>query len=230
MTAESPHERGVATGVAKAVDGRVLQSVEAIGKNLLLRFDGDIVVRSHLRMKGRWRVRRAGGPIAGRPWLVLRGAGWEATQWNGPVLTLQPDARVRVGPDLLADGAVPEELVARLRRADPERLLGEVLQDQRLVSGIGNMWMSELLWATRLSPWLTIGETIDVELGAALRWGRETMRASVAGTRPGRAVYRRSGRPCLRCDALIRARGQGDANRTAYWCPGCQRGPQPSLT
>ena len=225
IAAESPHPRGAATRVAQTIDGRVLQSVEAVGKNLLLRFDGNVVVRSHLRMKGRWRVRRAAGALVGKPWLVLRGGGWEATQWNGPVLALQRDARLRVGTDLLADETVASALVDRLRRADAARSLGEVLQDQRLVSGIGNMWMSELLWATRLSPWLPLGETTDAELKEALRSGRASMRAAVVGSRPVRSVYRKSGRPCPRCGTPIRARGQGDANRTAYWCPGCQRGP-----
>jgi endonuclease-8 len=39
----------------------------------------------------------------------------------------------------------------------------------------------------------------------------------------GLLIYKRAGRPCPRCGATIRARGQGDANRTTYWCPGCQR-------
>ena len=73
VEASSPNPRGVATGVARAVDGRVLESVEAVGKHLLLRFEGGVTVRSHLRMNGRWRVRaperaRRG---SGAPWLVL---------------------------------------------------------------------------------------------------------------------------------------------------------------
>ena len=71
IEASSPHPRGQVTGVAAAVDGRVLESVEAVGKNLLLRFEGGVVVRSHLRMNGRWRVgvawRVAGGPAVARP-------------------------------------------------------------------------------------------------------------------------------------------------------------------
>ena len=75
VEAESPNPRGLATGVARAVDGRVLERVEAVGKNVLLHFEGGVVVRSHLRMNGRWRVRRRGDPgWRGSPWLVLRGA------------------------------------------------------------------------------------------------------------------------------------------------------------
>ena len=224
VTASSPHPRGLVTGVAAAVDGRVLESVEAVGKNLLLRFDGGVVVRSHLRMNGRWRVGAAGATGGGRPWLVLRAGGIEATQWNGPVLTLDRGAVQRLGPDLLADSTDPGLLVPRLRRADPTRPLGEVLQDQRLVAGIGNMWMSETLWATRLSPWLPLGKASDDQLLGALAWARNSMRDAVAATRPPRSVYRRAGRPCRRCATPIQSRGQGDDNRTAYWCPVCQPG------
>jgi len=222
LTATSPHPRGLVTGVAKAIDGRRLEGVEAVGKHLLLRFDGGITVRSHLRMNGRWRVGPIGSTGVGRPWLVLRGDAIEATQWNGPVLTLDLGPVRRLGPDLLADSSDPDGLVSRLRRGDGARPLGEVLQDQRLVAGIGNMWMSEALWAVRLSPWLPLGATSDGELLEVLRWARTAMRAAIAGVRPVRAVYRRAGRPCSRCGTPIESRGLGDDNRTAYWCPACQ--------
>ena len=226
VEASSPNPRGLVTGVARAVDGHVVESIEAVGKNLLLRFDGNVTVRSHLRMNGRWRVeRRRGEERRGLPWLVLRTADWEATQWNGPVLALD-DTRVRrLGPDLLGEETVVDELVGRIRSTDPARLVGDVLLDQRVVSGIGNMWLAELLWHARVSPWLPTGQVTDEELVAALAWGREKMRSSVAGARPQqRAVYRRVGRLCPRCGAPIRSRGLGDMNRTAYWCDGCQRG------
>ena len=225
VTATSPHPRGLATGVAAAVDGLRLEGVEAVGKHLLLRFEGGVTLRSHLRLGGRWRVGPSGSTRAGRPWLVLRAGGLEATQRNGPVLTLDDGIVRGLGPDLLADATDPAALVPRLRRADPTRPLGEVLQDQRLVAGVGNMWMSEALWAASVSPWLPVGEARDDELLAALQWARAEMRAAVAGQRPGRLVYRRAGRPCRRCGDPIAARGQGDGNRIAYWCAGCQRGP-----
>ncbi len=226
VEASSPSPRGLVTGVARAVDGRVLESVEAVGKHLLLRFEGNVVVRSHLRMNGRWRVRRRGAAAwRGLPWLLLRTPGWEATQWNGPVLTLDDRRMARLGPDLLGETTDVDEVVTRLRTVDPRRPLGDVLVDQRVVSGIGNVWLAELLWQARLSPWLPLGGATDEELAAGLGWGRAAMRASVRGARPSRAVYRRAGRPCPRCGAQIRSRGLGDANRTAYWCASCQRGP-----
>jgi endonuclease-8 len=226
VVASSPNPRGLATGVARVVDGRVLESVEAVGKHLLLRFEGGITVRSHLRMNGRWHVRAANERAwSGSPWLVLSTPRFEATQWNGPVLRLDDGRAARLGPDLLAESTHVEQLVTRLRRADQSRLLGDVLVDQRVLSGVGNVWLAELLWHTRLSPWLAVGYATDEELTAGLAWARAAMLASVGGTRSPRAVYRRTGRPCPRCGAPVRSRGLGDANRTSYWCEGCQRGP-----
>jgi endonuclease-8 len=226
VEAESPHPRGAATGVAAAVDGRVLEAVEAVGKHLLLRFEGGVTVRSHLRMRGRWRLEPRGARRAGRPWLVLRGREWEAVQWNGPVLELGGRAALRrLGPDVLADAWDGEAAVARVRAAGAGRTLGEALLDQRAVAGIGNMWAAEALHRAGLSPWLPVAEATDDELAAALEAARSLMRAALAAPRPPRRVYRRAGRPCPRCGEPVRARGLGEANRTAYWCPGCQRGP-----
>ena len=226
VEAESVHLRGVVTGVARAVDGRVLEGVEAIGKHLLFRFEGGVVLRSHLRMRGRWRVAPRGASWRGRPWLVLRGREWEATQWNGPVLTLDARPLERLGPDLLADATEVAEVVERLRAADGSRLVAEALVDQRLVAGIGNMWLAEALWHARVSPWRPLADISDEELDRTLRWAREAMRGAVTGDRPPRAVYRRAGRLCRRCGSPIRSRGLGDANRTAFWCPTCQPASQ----
>src|SRR5881275_3751092 len=85
---ETPHPRAAVKGLAERLDGRRLEQVEAVGKNLLLHFEGGLVLRSHLRMKGRWRVVELGAERHGQPWLVLRGAEREALLWNGPVLEL----------------------------------------------------------------------------------------------------------------------------------------------
>ena len=221
IEAESPSPQGEATGVAREVDGRVLESVDAIGKHLLLRFEGGVVLRSHLRMSGRWRIAPR-GTTRGRPWLVLRGGAWEATQWNGPVLTLERRPIRRLGPDLLADDTVVADVVLRVRRASQARVVGETLVDQRIVAGIGNMWVAEALWQARVSPWSPLGTVTDDELTRVLAWAQDAMRAAVASPRGPRAVYRRAGRPCSRCGTAIASRGLGDANRTAYWCPACQ--------
>ncbi|HXG76563.1 MAG TPA: DNA-formamidopyrimidine glycosylase family protein [Gaiellaceae bacterium] len=184
VAAESPHPQGLATGVARAVDGRVLEGVEAVGKHLLLRFEGGVVVRSHLRMSGRWRVGRRGATVRGRPWLVLRAGEWEAAQWNGPVLTLDAGPARRLGPDLLSDETDVGDVAERLHALAPDRLVGEALLDQRLLAGLGNMWLAEALWHARLSPWRRVGEVAPEELVRALAWARDAMLASVAGARP----------------------------------------------
>lgn len=224
---ETPHPRAAVKGLVERLDGRRLEAVEAVGKNLLLRFEGGLVLRSHLRMTGRWRVERRGAPLSGKPWLVLRGEKHEAVLWNGAVLELVTGSHVRgLGPDILAEPPDFETMRARLR-AEPEREIGDVLLDQRLVAGIGNLWRAEALWEARVSPWRRVAEVGDDGLLAVLEAAHALMRASVEGTRPARRVYRRPGRACPRCGGVIRSAPQGDNARTAYWCPGCQVGGSP---
>ncbi|HEX6701524.1 MAG TPA: DNA-formamidopyrimidine glycosylase family protein, partial [Gaiellaceae bacterium] len=153
LEVETPHPRAALKGLAERLDGRTLESVEAVGKNLFLRFEGGVVLRSHLRMTGRWFVQPRGTRRVGRPWLVLRGSEHEAVQVNGPVLELGPAVPRRLGPDVLASPPDLDAMVANLRGAEQRLRLGEALQRQRLVAGIGNMWMAEALWEARLSPW-----------------------------------------------------------------------------
>jgi endonuclease-8 len=227
VSAESPNPRGQVTGVAEQVDGRRLESVEAVGKNLLLRFEGGVTVRSHLRMSGRWSVTARGDPVAGRPWLVLRGSRAQALLYGGRVLELNSRAVRRLGPDILAPEPDFERMLANLRRGDQGRQVGDALLDQRLVSGIGTVWRAESLWAERVSPWRPLDDVSNDELRAVLEAAARLMRRSTDTGRAARSVYRRTGRPCPRCQTPIRARGQGDDNRTAYWCPVCQPGPDP---
>src|SRR4051812_4256594 len=219
---ETPHPRAAVGRIAERLNGRRLVSVEAVGKNLLLVFDGGYVLHSHLRMSGRWTIVPRGTDRRGRPWLVLRGAEQEAVLWNGPVLELHMRSVARLGPDILAERPDLDRMVANLRRADEGREVGDALLDQRLVAGIGNKWKAEALWQAQLSPWRALAETSDDELRAALGSAARLMRRSLDGFRQRNDVYRLVGRPCPRCGERIRSRGQGDANRIAYWCPGCQ--------
>ena len=220
LAARAPDPRGAV--VARAVNGRVLETVDVVGKHLLLRFEGGVVVRSHLGMSGRWRVSSRGETKLGRPWLVLQSRTLEATQWRGTTLTLDDGQVARLGPDLLADGTDVAQVARRVVSSDPSRLLGEALLDQHVVAAIGNMWLAELLWHGRLSPWLRVGDADVGELETALLWGQAQMRRAVRGSRHRHAVYRRAGRGCPRCGTPIRSRGLGERNRTAYWCPSCQ--------
>jgi endonuclease-8 len=220
LEVETPHPRAAVKQLAPRLDGRRLEAVEATGKNLLLRFEGGVVVRSHLRMSGRWQVRQRGSRLFGRPWLVLRGAEREAVLWNGPVLELDDGAVRRLGPDILAEPPDFETMIRNLRR-DPAREIGDALLDQRAVAGIGNVWKAEALWEARVSPWRKLDDVSGDELRATLQAAHQLMKASVAG-QEGRNVYKRLGRGCRRCGTPINARGQGEQNRTSYWCPTCQ--------
>ena len=222
---ETPHPRAAVKGIAAQLDGKELLAVEAVGKNLLLRFEGDVVLRSHLRMNGRWRLDPRGTQRAGKPWLVLRGERHEGVLWNGPVLELVARRRrpLRLGPDILDLPAAFDAMVANLR-TQPAREIGDALLDQRLVAGIGNMWKAEALWAARVSPWARVAELTDDELRSTLEHAARLMHARLDGAPPRHAVYRR--RVCPNCGGRVATRGQGDDNRTTYWCPACQGGKE----
>jgi endonuclease-8 len=229
LAVEAPNPRAAVKHIAAKLDGKRLESVDAVGKNIFLHFEGGVTLRSHLRMKGRWRVRPRGGrELAGSPWLVLRGATHEAVLWHGPVLELSDRARLRLGPDILAQPPDLEAMLRNLRTLPGRTRLGEALQTQRAVAGIGNMWMSEALFDSRVSPWLSLAEATDAELQQTLAAAARLMRGRLDGEPGRRRVYRRKRRPCPRCGAVVRSWPLGDAARMAYWCPGCQRGEGPA--
>jgi endonuclease VIII len=227
VAVETPHPRAAVLRLPERLDGLRLERVEAVGKNLLLSFEGGLLLRSHLRMHGRWRVQPAGTKPYGTPWLVLRGSERQAVLWNGPVLELtrgRSPAVTRLGPDVLADSPDEEAMVSRLRASGPSRQIGDALLDQRILSGIGNMWKAEILFEAEVSPWRPIGELPEENLGRIVGEAARLMRAG----RRRRQVYRRAGMPCRRCGAAIRSYPQGDEARMAYWCPGCQAGTGPA--
>ncbi len=215
--------------------GRTVESVQAHGKHLLLRFAGGLTIHSHLRMSGSWGVYPGGARWRRAPrraWLIIRSGGWEVVEFDGPVLELLSEARVRVDPRLtrLGQDVIGESFdellfLRRLREDDPTRPIGDALLEQRTIAGIGNLWKAESCFAAGLDPWRATGEVHDEQALAAVAFAREHMaRAAVEGfkARP-HAVYRRAGMPCPRCGEGIRRRGQGDNNRLTFWCPGCQR-------
>ncbi len=231
LAVAAPSPRGRAAGVQR-LDGRRLERAEARGKHLLLHFDGELVLHSHLGMSGAWHLYPAGARwrrSRGAAWAVLGGAGQEAVEFGGPTLRVLPAMRARrdpelarLGPDVLAEGFEPAAAIARLR-ADPGRGLGEALLDQTAVAGIGNIFKSEACFAARLDPFRAVGELGDEELAAVLLAARGQMLAAAgAAGRKRFSVYRRQG-PCPGCGGRLSSRGQGDANRTTYWCPRCQR-------
>lgn len=231
--------------------GRTIERCEAIGKHLLIWFTGGLALRTHMRMSGSWHLYRPGerwqrSPRAMR--IRIDTASWVAVAFNVPVaefLDARAAARSPVltalGPDLLAPTVDRTEALRRLAAAGP-RPIGEVLLDQRVVAGIGNVFKSEILFlcglhpdrlASTLSP-DDHGRILDTAVplmrantGAAATGGIVTYRGLRRTT--GRAseeerlwVYDRAGRPCRRCGAPIQSAARGVDARRTYWCEQCQ--------
>jgi endonuclease-8 len=230
---ETPQRRHAVDRWPERLAGRAVESVDAYGKHLFLRFAGDLVVHSHLGMSGSWVVRPTGEHKSrSRAWLVLRAGEHEVVQLAGPTLELLTALRARtdprlatLGPDIIGERFDPRTVIDRLRGAEPGRAVGDALLDQRALAGIGNIWKSESCFAAAVDPWRAVDGATDEELLEILRFAREQMGESAREgfTARPRAVYRRAGEACLRCSGRVRSRGQGDQNRTTYWCPGCQR-------
>jgi endonuclease-8 len=134
---ETPNPRAQIGGIAEKLDGRRLLSVEAVGKNLLFRFEGGSVLRSHLRMNGRWTLVPRGAEVRGRPWLVLRGSKVEARSGTGRCSSFTRAASPGLGPDILERPPRLDEMAARIRRGDEGRAVGDAILDQRLSPGSG---------------------------------------------------------------------------------------------
>jgi endonuclease-8 len=209
-------------------------AVEARGKHLLLHFEGDLVLHSHLRMTGSWGVYGPGERWRRSPrraWLVIGSGGSEVVEFDGPLLELLTEARTRTDPrlcglgqDVLGEHFDEAALIRRIREDDPTRPFGDALIDQRTIAGIGNIWKSESCFAAAADPWKPVGLTADETILAAITFAREAMAHSAREgfiARP-RAVYGRAGEACPRCGTEIRGAGQGEGNRTTYWCPDCQ--------
>ena len=230
VAVSAPNPRGRAAGIER-LDGRTLEGIDARGKHLLFDF-GDLVLHSHLGMSGGWHVYGRGERWR-RPrssaWAVLGGERADAVQFGGPTLRVLPAGRVaidpqlaRLGPDVLGDDLDLDRAIAGFRAADQARALGDALLDQGLVAGIGNIFKSEACFAARLDPWRPLADLGDDDLRAVLEAARAQMLDAVAtGGRKTFSVYKSRG-PCARCRGIVHHRGQGDANRTTWWCERCQ--------
>ncbi len=231
--------------------GRAVEDVSAAGKHLLMRFSGDLVLRTHMRMNGSWHIYRHGERWQ-RPRsamrIVLETADFVAVGFDVPVaefldsrqMARQEDLR-KLGPDLLQENFDPLEAARRLReRTDLEA--GEALLNQRVMAGIGNVFKSEILFACGVSPFTPVRELTEDQISRLVSTSRKYLQANVidgkgdgiityTGFRrtTGRAdpsarlwVYGRSGEPCRKCGTPIAFRKQGPHARVTYWCPRCQ--------
>ncbi len=231
----APHPRHAIDRWPERLSGREVRAIDAHGKHLFVRFEGDLTLHSHLRMTGAWAVYERGRRWRRSPkraWLVLRARGHEVVQFDGPVLELVSESRTRfdqrlaaLGPDVLAPEFDARRFLARLRQDDPTRAIGDALLDQRNLAGIGNLWKVEGCWLAAIDPWRAVADVDDEEALKLVELIRPPMQESAATGQQDRQrrIYGRRGRPCPRCGERIRARGQGDDNRVTYWCPGCQR-------
>jgi endonuclease VIII len=221
---------------AAALVGRRVEKVEARGKHLLITIDDGAVLHSHLGMTGAWHVYRPG-----ERWqlpdhlarLVLETDAYVAVCFRAPQIDrieggADADSRLgSLGPDALAPDFDPKEAARRLR-ALGDAIVGDALLDQHALAGVGNIWRSETLFAAKVHPERRVSSLSDAELEAIARIASELLRRSIASDRapsvgPSRFVYDRFRLPCRRCGVAIERHRVGKLQRSAYFCPGCQR-------
>jgi endonuclease-8 len=229
--------------------GRTIESVTARGKHLLMAFSGDLVLHTHMRMNGSWhlyrpheRWRRPARDMR----LVIATARFVAVGFTVPVaefLTARDLERHKelqqLGPDLLAAAFDVQEMLRRMRArgTDP---IGDVLLNQRVMSGIGNVLKSEILFVARLDPFIPVRDLSDADLDRIVAVARRLLAVNAldgsrtVGAASGRRttgsldphaklwVYARGGKPCRACGRLIRSKQTGADARLTYWCAACQ--------
>jgi endonuclease-8 len=233
----------------RAVVGRTIESVSARGKHLLITFSGGLVLRTHMRMNGSWHLYKSGvrwqRPARDMRVLVVAG-GVEAVGFNVPVaelLTARDLSRHAelnaLGPDLLDPAFDAGEAVRRIR-ARPHEPIGDVLLNQRVLAGIGNVFKAEVLFLAEIEPFTPVAALSDPDIERLVGISREQLGANVItasqslspaiGRRTTHSldpnkrlwVYGRGGQPCRRCGTPIQARKTGLDARITYWCPRCQ--------
>jgi endonuclease-8 len=230
------------------VVGRTIVSVTSRGKHLLMTFSDDLVLHTHMRMNGSWHIYKPGERwrLQARDMRVLvETAAYVAVGFNVPVaefLTGRELARHRqiqaLGPDLTDPAFDRGEVIRRLRAAD-NPTMEELILNQRVLSGIGNVLKSETLFVAGINPFApgsaVSDEALDRMLTVALRLMKMNVVESQSMTRAfghrttgsldpkaGQWVYGRAGKPCRKCGTTILLRSSGAEARLTYWCPQCQ--------
>jgi endonuclease-8 len=230
--------------------GRTIERVTAAGKHLLMHFSGNLVLRTHMRMNGSWHIYRQGERWQrSRRDMRIRIATdeFEAVGFNIPVaeftssLTLTRHRELRtLGPDVLSDDFQAADALQRIRDRGTSAI-ADVLLNQRVIAGLGNVYKSEVLFICRVNPFTLVRDLSDTALATIVETARQVLSANVSeqlalmttysGLRrtTGRGdpkerlwVYGRARLPCRRCGSAIRVRKQGIDARLTYWCPECQ--------
>jgi endonuclease-8 len=142
----------------------------------------------------------------------------------------------RLGPDPL-NGDGPEKMIARVKKS--RKAIGELLMDQQVAAGVGNIYRAELLFRAKQSPFTPGREVEETTLRSIWKEAGKLMKAGMVDRRivttkpkdrPHRTgvvlkeeahyVYRRQGRPCFVCGTKILTKVM--AGRNLFWCPVCQ--------
>jgi endonuclease-8 len=224
--------------------GTTVRDVEARGKHLLIRFDDGSVLHTHMRMRGSWHVFRSGEPWPARARamrVAIEAGGVQAVCFSAPVVEILDERDLArhpslgsLGPDLTAPDPDLAEASRRLGSCGAVEV-GVALLDQRVVAGIGNVYKSEVLFACRVDPFVSVSVLDEPTRASIVATAARMLRSNAERPGPrsttarGRtAVYGHAGRPCARCGTRIDARRQGEQARVTYWCPSCQRTPTTS--
>lgn len=243
----SPLKKAAAEDWCSKIEGHRVDLVRSHGKHLLIEFSSGFVLYSHMLMWGAWHVYQPGEAWRKpqqRARVVLATPSSVAVLFNAPICELIHRDRLAhhttasTGPDLLNDQFDFDE--ARRRFFAPEhsdRELGDLIMDQRVVAGIGNILKSEILFGAGLHPQRTPQTLTPEEFDRMILVSRDLMRKSyelgtfegaflpeevvIEGGRYGYA-YRRRGYPCARCGTPIRMVRQGEQQRMTWYCPECQ--------
>lgn len=220
-----------------------VDDVRTVGKHLIVDLSTGYSIRVHLGMSGRWAISPLGKPPPGSARLVLTTDTHHAACYGAPTVTAGRTPAIEaevseLGPDLLGEFDM-DEFVRRARLLGADRRIAQLLLDQRVIAGIGNVYKSELLFLEGIHPDAPVADIDTDGLRSLAERARRLMTANVGpgprsttGVRgPGRElwIYGRGGRPCRRCGAGIVQRDGGD--RVTYWCPVCQPpGPRSTST
>lgn len=216
-----------------------VSAVSCKGKHLYLDFGDGSTLRSHLGLYGAWHRYRPGEPwhkparrasirIDGEPWVYVCFNAREA-EWLRSAGLRAADSRARLGPDLIQSAPDPAHWLQRtLALVGPDTPLVDLLLDQRIAAGIGNVYKSEVLFLAGQPPTARLRDLDAAGLTGLYQQAADLLRANLGGgprrTRPGGLwVYGRQGRLCLRCATPIRRDELGTPSRSTYWCPDCQR-------
>jgi len=226
------------------LSGQQVTEVASRGKHLLTRLSGGSTLHTHFKMEGSWhlyppRARWTGGP-AWQVRVVLEVPDRIAVGYRLALVDILPtkaESEVvgHLGPDLLDDARWDQDEAIRRLLAEPARELGPALLDQRNLAGIGNLYKTETLFLSGLTPWVTVADAPD--LPAVVRRARRLLAANrnhweqttTGSTRRGDDHWVFERRRCRRCDGPVLTAGQGEPGfeRISYWCPRCQAGPGP---